>query len=226
MGGAVGEAKPFEPEKLVLAVLVSRETLAIPGFRGRFQVRLEGAFGDFDYEGPELPFGFTHYYDDELGTPLVRQLLAFRRLVDPQELAGIKITTNRIEDELRSTGESRTGSRERAESDRPSAEARGPRRVNLDPGLLSLSRLVLASTKDGSHRVPLASGIFAEVTLQYRRSAFRPLPWTYPDYSSEEVLRCLLDIRALLKRQKRGADPTETGSLTEADPPAIGRPRG
>jgi len=205
---AVGEAKPFEPEKLLLAVLVSRATLSTPGFRRRLRASLEESFGTLDYEGPELPFGFTHYYDEELGTPLVRQLVAFRRLVDPQELARIKIMTNRIEDGFRRAG------------------GRGPRLVNLDPGLLSLSRLILASTKDGSHRVPLASGIFAEVTLQYRRPCFRPLPWTYPDYRSEEVLRALLDIRALLKLQKRGAGSGEPRPVIPRDPAPNGSPQG
>jgi hypothetical protein len=185
----MGEAKPFQPEKLVLAILASRETLSGSGLRQRLRNRLEGSFGPLDYESSQLPFTFSHYYDAELGTPLVRQLVAFGPLVDPQELARIKIATNRLEEEFRRAG----------------AATRVGRLVNLDPGLLSLSRLILASTKDGSHRVPLASGIFAEITLQYRRPCFRPLPWTYPDYRSEEILRALLDIRALLKLQTRAA---------------------
>ncbi len=56
----------------------------------------------------------------------------------------------------------------------------GDRTLNLDPGLLSLSRFALATTKDGSHRIPLRDGIYAEVTLVYERGGFHPLPWTVP----------------------------------------------
>ena len=75
----------------------------------------------------------------------------------------------------------------------------GRRKVNIDPGLLNLSRFVLATSKDGSHRIPLADGVFAEVTLMYEKGGYRPLEWTYPDYRSGEYLRILGDIRKLYR---------------------------
>ena len=43
-----------------------------------------------------------------------------------------------------------------------------PRPLNLDPGYLTLGKLVLASTKDFAHRIYLGRGIYAEMTLFYR----------------------------------------------------------
>ena len=56
------------------------------------------------------------------------------------------------------------------------------RTVNIDPGLLSEESLVLATTKASGHRVAIATGLWAEVTLRFERGEYRPLPWTYPDY--------------------------------------------
>ena len=68
---------------------------------------------------------------------------------------------------------------------------------------MSLPRFVLATTKENAHRIPLADGIFAEITLLYGKGGFQPLPWTYPDFRSEPTLSILNKIRALYKSQPR-----------------------
>ena len=55
-----------------------------------------------------------------------------------------------------------------------------PRPLNLDPGYITLAKLVLASTKDHAHRIYLGQGIFAEVTLLFQR---RPLAASRLDVS-------------------------------------------
>ena len=50
------------------------------------------------------------------------------------------------------------------------------RRVNIDRGFLSLSRLILATTKDNAHRIPLEKGIYGEITLLYQKQAFQEMP--------------------------------------------------
>src|SRR5262249_42219216 len=74
------------------------------------------------------------------------------------------------------------------------------RPINVDPGYLTLSKLVLASTKDHAHRIHLGRGIHAEVTLAYRDGAWRAQPWTYPDFRSERYRRWLLEAREMLHR--------------------------
>ena len=166
----MGAAHPFTLEKLVVGVLSSR-----PARLTEARSRLEGRFGPVDFASPEVPFGFTRYYDAEMGPGIVRLFWTFERLVDPTDFASIKLATNDIEDTLREDGR---------------------RKVNLDPGLLSLGRFMLATTKENAHRVPIGKGIFAEVTLVFERAGFRPLEWTYPDYRSAAYLAILNGIRS------------------------------
>lgn len=140
-------------------------------------------FGPIAVASETVPFDWTDYYRRELGERLLRRWVGFKRLVEPDRLASIKRATGRIEAAL-------------AEADR--------RRVNIDPGLLSLHSLVLASTKQFAHRVYLADGVYAEPTLLYESGGFRGLPWTYPDYRSPVCHEFLARCRALL-RQARSA---------------------
>ena len=165
----MGVVHSFVPEQLVVAVLSSR-----PSRLPEARKALEERFGPVVFASDPAPWSFTTYYDREMGPGIVRLFWAFDRLVDPAELPSIKLTTNGIEDTFREDGS---------------------RKLNLDPGLLSLSRFVLATTKDGSHRIPLRDGIYAEVTLVFERGEFRPLPWTYPDYRTEGCRSVLKAIR-------------------------------
>ena len=65
---------------------------------------------------------------------------------------------------------------------------RGKRKINLDPGYISQAKLVLATTKDYSHRLYLNQGIFADLHLQFYQGSFRKQPWTYPDYQQKDVI--------------------------------------
>jgi len=173
----MGTAGSYTPEKLVMCVLSSS-----PGSAGDLRAVLTDAWGDIDFSSPPIPFTFTHYYEPEMGPGIVRTFLSFQRLVDPACFAGVKLLTNTLEDRFR---------------------VNGARRVNLDPGLMALSRFSLATTKESAHRVPLSAGIYAEVTLLYSKTGFRPLEWTYPDFRTPAYLSVLGEIRALYKAQLR-----------------------
>jgi len=182
----MGQAGAYTPEKLVLAVLTSQPQ-ELPGV----VQAAEAAWGPVDFVSAALPFRWSHYYDREMGTPLERSFLTLRSLVDPSGLAACKRETNAIERRWASGGR---------------------RTVNLDPGLIALSRFVLATTKDNAHRIALGSGIYAEVTLLYTHGTFHPLDWTYPDYRSAEYLSILNGIRARYKVQLREAEAAREAS--------------
>ena len=177
----MGIVHPFAPEQLVVAVLSTR-----PDRLAEARGALEARFGPVVFASDPVPWNFTAYYDREMGPGIERLFWAFGRLVDPASLPTIKRLTNEIEGGLREGGD---------------------RRVNLDPGLLSLSRFVLATTKDGSHRIPLRDGIYAEVTLVFERGEFRPLPWTYPDYRSDGCRAVLKTIRDGYRERLRAEGP-------------------
>jgi len=171
----MGEIHPFLPEKLIMGILVSRSE-----HLSRMEKLLTDEFGPVDYRSELFPFTFTGYYDREMGEGIRRRFLSFRRLVDPVSLAEIKLRTNQLEEHFLE---------------------KGNRKINLDPGLLSLGKLILASTKDNAQRIPLSRGIYGEITLMYRKKAYHPLPWTYPDYQSEKYHEILLHIRDIYTGQ-------------------------
>jgi hypothetical protein len=79
------------------------------------------------------------------------------------------------------------------------------RQVNLDPGYVGYTKLVLASTKDASHRVYLGQGIYAEATLQFVRGSFQPWPYTYRDYAEPAAIEFFNRVRERY-REEYGAD--------------------
>ena len=75
------------------------------------------------------------------------------------------------------------------------------RKVNFDPGYLTLSKFILASTKDGPARIYLIQGIYAEITLRFVKKSFRPLEWTYRNYQTDSYIGFLNEAREEYKKQ-------------------------
>jgi hypothetical protein len=61
----------------------------------------------------------------------------------------------------------------------------------------------LASTKDHAHRIYLNDGIYAEVTLAYRRGGWQAFPWTYPDYRRHDFQEFFTRCRESLRIERR-----------------------
>jgi len=153
---------------------------------GRAEDALEEAFSAIDCRSEETAFDQTSYYEWEMGRELIRKWVSFTELVPLDAIVDAKLTTNRLEKE--------------------SARPDGSRAVNLDPGYIVASRLVLATTKDYAHRVYLGKGIYAEVTLIYRAGEFHPLEWTYPDYRGHVALDFFTGVRTAYVAQLSADD--------------------
>ncbi len=175
--GFMGTAREPAPVKLIASVL-AREL----GPVDQAMEALCGLYGPIDFESEWLPFDHTDYYSQEFGPDLQRKIVAFAHLVSAADLPAIKWRTNQIEASL-------------AREER--------RQVNIDPGYVSLGKLVLASTKDHAHRLYLAQGVYGEVTLTFQRGRFRPWPWTYPVYGSDGYCAMFGKIRDQYKAQLR-----------------------
>ena len=171
----MGQIKKHHPVKLFAGFIFSNDPALV-----RAELILKQKFGKIDFSSAILPFTHTSYYEKELGADLKRKFVSFQRLINPQQLSRVKIITNKIEKNL--SGEN-------------------GRLINIDPGYLNLSKLVLASTKDYSHRIYLNNGIYAEVTLLYRDGGFYFLEWTYPDYKSAEYTDIFIQIRKIYASQ-------------------------
>lgn len=177
----MGTAREPPPVKLIVGMITAE-----PALFDAARDALTATYGPADYESQVLPFDQTTYYDAEFGTPLWRRFLAFHRLIAPDELPAIKHHTNALEQ---------------------SWARQGRRRINLDPGYVSLGKLVLATTKDHGHRLYLGQGIYGEVTLGYRGGTWQPWPWTYPDYRTPAYHTILNEIRATYRQQLRARGP-------------------
>ena len=136
--------------------------------------KLENKFGAIDLHSEIVPFDFTSYYNAEMGQELKRFWVSFQRLVFADELAAIKVFSNSAEE---------------------SFAVGGKRLINIDPGYINPANIILASTKDFSHRIYLSQGIYAEVTLIYKKEDFIKLPWSYPDYTCAAAKNFLLKAR-------------------------------
>ncbi|RME67040.1 MAG: DUF4416 family protein, partial [Nitrospirae bacterium] len=64
---------------------------------------------------------------------------------------------------------------------------------------LTLSKLVLATTKNYAHRIYLGKGIYAEVTLYYIKDQFVEHRFTYTDYKSHKYKEIFHRMRQYLK---------------------------
>ena len=176
-------AQPTHPRgvKLVCGVISADEALL-----SQADGPLLAALGQVDLASDVFDFDFTDYYDEQMGRPLYRRLVSFSELIDPDVLADAKLRTNAIEAEITAA--------------RPGGPARA---INLDPGYVAPSKLVLASMKDFSHRIYLRGGVYAEITLMVRKGRWESLDWTFPDFASGRYDGFLTTVRERLREQMR-----------------------
>ncbi|MGE5295593.1 MAG: DUF4416 family protein [Solirubrobacterales bacterium] len=175
------ELQEPKPVKLIVGILASDERCLAAARDAVF-----ASFGEADLISEAWTFGQTDYYVQQIGPNVLRQFVSIRELVHPGELAKIKHRTNEIEQELAR-----------------SLAAPYPRPVNLDPGVIEPSKLILASTKNFAHRIYIGMQMYAEVTLVFDKGQWRTLPYTFPDYYRPEYHEFLSLVRARLVEQLR-----------------------
>ena len=153
---------------------------------------LYSLFGEADYLSPEFHFQFLErYYGKEMGTPLKKFYISVKGLRDKEELVQVKLKTMEIEEKY---------------------SINGKRTVNIDPGYVDESQLILASHKRRGARVYLSKGIYAEIELLYVYGDFHPLYWTYRDYRYPEVRKIFRDIRKLYLKERKSLHIGKTRS--------------
>lgn len=173
----VGQVKEHIAKvKLFFGILASSQELLETA-----RQRLAREFSPLQCCSEVIAFTHTSYYEAEMGGALLRQWVSTTLPIPMSDLVSIKLHTNRLEAIY-------------AEQQK--------RCLNLDPGYVALSKVVLATTKDYDHRIYVDRGIYEEVTLHYRRpQGFVAWPWTYPDYVTETALRFFLEVRQHLRQE-------------------------
>ncbi len=162
--------RPPEKVKLVVSIFSVDAGLFLPVLKG-----LEERFGPVDFLCEPLKFDLTDYYNREFGEGVkTRRVASFEELINTGDLPEIKVLSNGLEEGYLKEGR---------------------RRINIDPGYITLERFVLASCKNFAHRVHIGGGVYADLTLVFREGAFRALEWTYPDYRQGAMVDILTEIR-------------------------------
>ena len=160
----MGQPTPHSPALLLLAAF-SRHDDALHWAKQK----AESQWGPVELESPAFDFVQTEYYTSTMGPGLKKVFFAFEKPFDPADMVDVKLLTNAWEDEYAALGK------------HPE-----PRPLNLDPGYITLGKLILASTKDFAHRIYLNRGIYAEVTLFYKHHQWRHHDCTFADYRRED----------------------------------------
>ncbi len=168
----MAEIAPYQPVLLFVGILFREEEVVNEAFR-----IMDEEFPPFDLKSETIPFGYSNYYDTEMGSGIKRCWVASGELRDPSKLAKWKLFTDGIERRL---------------------SIDGRRQINLDPGFVGLSKVVLASLKDHPQRVPLESGVYAEFELIFNNNKWDDLPWTYRDYADKPAKNFLTEVRSQL----------------------------
>lgn len=177
------ETKEPDPVKLIIGILAAdADALAVA------RDAVAEQYGVVDMASDVWPFDMTEYYVDQTGEDILKQFVSFEQLINPEKIGDIKHTTNDIEKRL-------------------AGELGGslPRPVNIDPGFIEPSKLVLATTKNFAHRIYIGNRMWAEVTLLYEKGKWLSLPYTFPDHKKESYQAFFSKVRARLVQQLREA---------------------
>ena len=129
-----------------------------------------------------MAFDHTDFYEKEMGPGLKRKFVSFKALKNPDILVESKLVATEIE----------------LESERSA----GKRAVNIDPGTLDYLKVVLASFKYQGQKIYLAKGVWADLTMYYRKGGWALFEWTFPDFKTGRYDQILLEIRSLYKKER------------------------
>jgi hypothetical protein len=155
-----------EPTPVLLVVAVFWQPKFEENFKAMFKSAQEWTGLEFGLEvgksSAVFDFTQTTYYEGEMGKELKKVFVQLGKPVSRDSLASFKVRAREIEDQF-STDE-------------------GARLVNIDPMLISVENVIVASSKNFPHRLYLGQGVFGDLQLIRRRTGYEALPWTYKDY--------------------------------------------
>lgn len=164
--------------KLLFGILAKSEEMF-----AKVERRIEYDYGEIERRSPIIPFTYTDYYNAEMGENILRRWISCKDLIFQNELPEVKLDTNKLELLFK-----------------PKDSA--SRCVNIDPGVIYLDKLILATTKNYTHRIYMSDGIYGEITLNYKKNhGYAPNHWTYADYKDPKNIEFFNLIRDDFKFQ-------------------------
>lgn len=162
-----------DPVLRVCSCLTARQAL-LPDIRSELAAR----FGKIALESPPFDFDTTDYYSSEMGKGIVRHWFCFATLCGAGSLPDMRDITGRIEQAF---------------------SVEGRRQVNLDPGYLDMSKLVLASLKEAPDKIYLREGVWAHACLCYKNGRFIAPRHSFDDFRDGRFDGFMMEARNLYK---------------------------
>jgi hypothetical protein len=122
-------------------------------------------YGKIKAESFAYDFNFTNYYEPEMGSGLKKKFLVFEKLIFKEELVDIKFFITEIEKKYSNSGN---------------------RVVNIDPGYLSNTELVLATFKEKSFKEKISDKVWAHKVLEFDGDNIKQFFHTFADYKDKK----------------------------------------
>ena len=117
-------------------------------------------YGKIKAESSVYDFSFTDYYEPEMGAGLRKLFLVFEKEVSKEELADVKFFITDIEKKY---------------------SKEGNRIINIDPGYLSSTELVLATFKEKSFKEKINDKVWVHKVLEFEGSNVKQFFHTFAD---------------------------------------------
>jgi|TARA_B100002003_G_C13797094_1_gene393691 hypothetical protein len=117
-------------------------------------------YGPLKAESEDYDFNFTEYYTPEMGSGLKKKFLIFEKKVSKKDLIEVKFFITEIEEKFSSNG----------------------RTVNIDPGYLSSTELVLATWKGKDFKEQISDKVWVHKVLGFNGSEVEEYFHTFADY--------------------------------------------
>ncbi len=136
---------------------------------------LKSSWGDLLMPSPEYCFDHTNYYEPEMGKNLKRYFVGINNLDNPHGLPLYKEKAIQMEQKFLNEA--------------------GGRTVNIDPGYMDTSKVVLASYKPGGHKIALTEKCYADMVLRFSKGEYQSFDWTFPDFKSGMYFEFLKALR-------------------------------
>lgn len=165
----MGKLRKAEPGLIFASVILNADSFDFESFNKVWTDRYE-LENTFEPEfNPSL-----EYYSKEMGDNLKRYIICTSKPREREEMIDGKLWADSIEQET---------------------AIEGNRQLNIDIGLVLKEQVLLSTSKPYSHRIYLRDSIWAELTYTYENKSYHFLPWTYPDYQSEEKIKLFNSLR-------------------------------
>ncbi|MDH4128942.1 MAG: DUF4416 family protein, partial [Spirochaetota bacterium] len=146
----MGEIQKPKPVKLFISITYNDVNIY-----NKVLSTLKSSFGNVEKAYSYNFSSFTDYYKDEMGDSLQKTILGFESLISKEKTYLLKSFSNEIEKQFTDSNSYPT-----------------IRKINIDPGYLTEAKIVLFTTKNFAHRIYIANGIYAEITLTYRKYSY------------------------------------------------------